>query len=102
MAEFMTGMKRTDYCGDLRIGDVGREVTVCGWVQRCRDLGQLIFIDLRDRTVLFSLHSMTKQKKKFLIRHFHAEVNLLLPQRVLFAKEVQKTAKSPQAISRLL
>ena len=31
MAEFMTGMKRTDYCGDLRIGDVGREVTVCGW-----------------------------------------------------------------------
>ena len=32
MAEFMTGMKRTDYCGDLRIGDVGREVTVCGWV----------------------------------------------------------------------
>ena len=46
MAEFMTGLKRTDYCSDLRIGDVGREVTVCGWVQRCRDLGQLIFIDL--------------------------------------------------------
>lgn len=43
MAEFMTGMKRTDYCGDLRIGDVGREVTVCGWVQRCRDLGQAHF-----------------------------------------------------------
>ena len=40
MAEFMTGLKRTDYCGDLRITDVGREVTVCGWVQRCRDLGQ--------------------------------------------------------------
>ena len=38
MAEFMTGMKRTDYCGDLRIGDVGREVTVCGWGERCRDL----------------------------------------------------------------
>ena len=93
MAEFMTGMKRTDYCGDLRIGDVGREVTVCGWVQRCRDLGQLIFIDLRDRTGIV---------QKFLIRHFHAEVNLFLPQRVLFVKEVQKTAKSPQAISRLL
>ena len=55
MAEFMTGMKRTDYCGDLRIGDVGREVTVCGWVQRCRDLGQLIFIDLRDRTGIVQL-----------------------------------------------
>lgn len=102
MAEFMTGMKRTDYCGDLRIGDVGREVTVCGWVQRCRDLGQLIFIDLRDRTGIVQLAFNDKQTKKFLIRHFHAEVNLFLPQRALFAKEVQRTAKSPQAISRLL
>ena len=55
MAEFMTGMKRTDYCGDLRISDVGREVTVFGWVQRQRDLGQLIFIDLRDRTGIVQL-----------------------------------------------
>ena len=51
----MTGMKRTDYCGDLRISDVGREVTVFGWVQRQRDLGQLIFIDLRDRTGIVQL-----------------------------------------------
>ena len=101
MAEFMTGMKRTDYCGDLRIGDVGREVTVCGWVQRCRDLGQLIFIDLRDRTGIVQL-AFNDKTEKFLIRHFHAEVNLFLLQRVLFAKEVQKTAKSPQVISRLL
>ncbi len=55
MAEFMTGMKRTDYCGDLRISDEGREVTVFGWVQRQRDLGQLIFIDLRDRTGIVQL-----------------------------------------------
>ncbi len=55
MAEFMTGMKRTDYCGTLRAGDAGREVTVCGWVQRQRDLGQLIFVDLRDRTGLVQL-----------------------------------------------
>lgn len=55
MAEFMTGLKRTNYCGDLRISDVGKEVTVCGWVQRCRDLGQLIFIDLRDRTGIVQL-----------------------------------------------
>ena len=55
MAEFMTGLKRSHYCGDLRITDVGNEVTVCGWVQRQRDLGQLIFIDLRDRTCIVQL-----------------------------------------------
>ena len=55
MAEFMTGLKRTHYCGDLRVSDVGTEVTVCGWVQRARDLGQLIFIDLRDRTGIVQL-----------------------------------------------
>ena len=55
MAELMAGMKRTDYCGALRGTDVGREVTVCGWAQRQRDLGQLIFIDLRDRTGIVQL-----------------------------------------------
>ncbi len=48
-------MYRTDYCGTLSAKDVGRRVRVCGWVQKQRDLGKLIFIDLRDRTGILQL-----------------------------------------------
>lgn len=45
----MDELKRTHYCGDLRLSDVGKEVDVLGWVSKRRNLGNLIFIDLRDR-----------------------------------------------------
>lgn len=43
-------MKRTHYCGDLSLANDGEIVSICGWIQRRRDHGGLIFIDLRDRT----------------------------------------------------
>ena len=55
MAESMKGLKRTHYCGDLRLADEGKEVVVGGWVQKQRDKGTLVFVDLRDRTGIVQL-----------------------------------------------
>ena len=55
MSEFMGNLRRTDYCGTLRAESAGREVVVTGWVQRRRNLGSLIFVDLRDRSGLLQI-----------------------------------------------
>ncbi|MBS1226156.1 MAG: aspartate--tRNA ligase [Candidatus Aminicenantes bacterium] len=44
-----TSFKRTHYCGDLRAAHEGVEVVLCGWVHKTRDMGHLVFVDLRDR-----------------------------------------------------
>jgi aspartyl-tRNA synthetase len=48
--DFLGNLKRTNYCGELRASDAGRDAVVMGWVHRRRDLGQLLFLDVRDRT----------------------------------------------------
>ena len=56
MAEFLSNEdKRSYYCAEVPESAVGKEVCVMGWVQRQRDLGSLIFIDLRDRTGIVQL-----------------------------------------------
>ena len=69
----MNKLKRTHYCGDLNISNDKEEVVVCGWVQKRRDLGSLLFIDLRDRTgiVQLSFDENTEEevfKKALLLR----------------------------------
>lgn len=55
MADTMQGLKRSVYCGEVTREMVGQEVVVCGWAQKTRDMGTLVFIDLRDRTGIVQL-----------------------------------------------
>ena len=55
MAELLGNERRTHYCGDLRESNIGEQVCVMGWVKKARDLGSLVFIDLRDRSGIVQL-----------------------------------------------
>ncbi len=93
MAEFMTGLKRSHYCGDLRISNVGEEVTVCGWVQRQRDLGQLIFIDLRDRSGIVQLAFNDSTDKEIFEKAFSARSEYVLCAKGYVRERSSKTDK---------
>lgn len=55
MAETMRGLKRSCYCGQVSTADIGKEIVVGGFTQKQRDKGELVFIDLRDRTGIVQL-----------------------------------------------
>lgn len=67
MGESLTGLKRSCMCANVSEAMIGQEVTVMGWVQRRRDLGQLIFIALRDKTglVQIAIDGNTAEKELF-------------------------------------
>ncbi len=67
MSEALTGLKRSCMCANVSEAMIGQEVTVMGWVQRRRDLGQLIFIALRDKTglVQIAIDGNTAEKELF-------------------------------------
>ena len=55
MAESMKGWKRSCRCGELSAANAGETVTVMGWVQKQRNKGGIIFVDLRDRSGILQL-----------------------------------------------
>ena len=55
MSELLAGWKRTKYCGNFTKADVGREVILMGWANVRRDLGALVFVQMRDRTGLMQI-----------------------------------------------
>lgn len=75
----MEELRRTCYCGEVT--EPGKTVVVGGFVQKVRNLGNLIFMDLRDRTGMYSWHLMTRQHRLFLKRPLPATVNMLSWQR---------------------
>lgn len=95
MAEFMTGLKRTHYCGELRASDIDKEVVVCGWVQRQRDLGQLIFIDLRDRTGIVQLAFDDNTDREIFDKAFTARSEFVLCAKGKVRERSAKSSKIP-------
>ena len=55
MAESMMGLKRSHRCTEVTTANIGREVTVMGWVQKSRNKGGIIFVDLRDRSGILQI-----------------------------------------------
>ena len=55
MAESMVGLKRSHRCTEVSSADIGKKVTVMGWVAKRRNLGALIFVDLRDRSGILQI-----------------------------------------------
>ena len=79
MAELLhANDKRTHYCGTVRETDIGNEVCVMGWVQRQRDLGALIFIDLRDRTGIVQLAFDNESDKEIFDKAFGIRAEYVL------------------------
>lgn len=93
--DFMTGLKRTNYCGEFNESFVGKEVVVCGWVAKQRDLGSLIFIDLRDRTGIVQLAFDDKTEKEIFDKAFAARSEYVLMAKGVVRERSSKNKEIP-------
>ncbi len=95
MAELLGSDRRTHYCGGLRESDIGKNVCVMGWVQKQRDLGSLIFIDLRDRTGIIQLAFDEKSEKEVFDKAFTVRSEYVLSVKGIVRERSSKNPNIP-------
>ncbi len=91
----MAGLKRTNYCGTLRADDIGKEVVVCGWVQKQRDLGALIFVDLRDRSGILQLAFTESTDRAVFEKAFSLRSEYVIAAKGIVRERAAKNAEIP-------
>ncbi len=91
--DFLGDLRRTNTCGDLRLGDAGKTVVLMGWVHRRRDLGGLIFIHLRDRE---GITQLVFDESKNAAAHRRAQE---LSSEYVVAVEGTVTLRSPETVN---
>lgn len=93
MAKNLPGSMRTHHCGELRESDIGKTVTLCGWMNKYRNLGALHFIDLRDKYGVTQLGFEAFQGDISELRKFSLESVLLAKGKVVARPDAAKNAK---------
>ena len=91
----MNGLKRSVFCGDLRCENIGEEVTVCGWVAKQRDLGALIFVDLRDKTGIVQLAFDENTHKEIFEKAFSVRSEYVLMAKGIVRERSSKNSEIP-------
>ena len=95
MSDFLNGLKRTDMCGSLRSGDIGRQVTIMGWVVRRRDLGNLIFVQIRDKTgVVQAVFDSSETEKALFDKAFSCDCVSFAPASVLSSPSAASSGRA--------
>ena len=87
--------KRTHYCGTLTTNDIGKRVTVLGWAQKQRDLGALIFIDLRDRSGIIQLAFDESTEKSIFEKAFGVRAEFVLMAKGVVRERATKNKNIP-------
>ncbi len=91
----MNGLKRSVFCGELRAEHIGQEVTVCGWVAKQRDLGALIFVDLRDKTGIVQLAFDETTEKEIFEKAFAVRSEYVLMAKGVVRERSSKNTEIP-------